>query len=63
MTHAQVQALRDAVAAWLERRGHGNREFLRQIRAGEQDDCPFMAGAVVGWRIGAGAGVSGIEGN
>jgi hypothetical protein len=52
MTPGQVQALRGAVADMLAQRGHSNGEFLRQIRDGEQDDGPFMTGAIVGWRMG-----------
>jgi hypothetical protein len=28
---------------------HGNAEFIRQIRSGEQDDGPFMVGAGAVW--------------
>ncbi|MBO9725145.1 MAG: hypothetical protein J7530_12270 [Novosphingobium sp.] len=42
----QISEIRDAVAAALERRGLDNREFLRQIRSGEQDDGPYMTGAL-----------------
>jgi len=42
----QIQMIRDAVARVLEGRGLNNREFLRQIRAGEQDDGPYMTGAL-----------------
>lgn len=42
----QIELIRVAVADELERRGHGNREFVRQIRDGEQDDGPFMQGAL-----------------
>ena len=28
---------------------HGNVEFSRQIRTGEQDDGPFMSGALAVW--------------
>jgi len=42
----QIHDIRDAVARALERRGLDNREFLRQIRSGEQDDGPYMTGAL-----------------
>ncbi|MCE7796539.1 hypothetical protein LWE61_08180 [Sphingobium sufflavum] len=42
----QIAEIRSAVADALEQRGHGNREFLRQVRDGEQDDGPFMQGAL-----------------
>lgn len=42
----QITEIRDAVAKALERRGLDNREFLRQIRSGEQDDGPYMTGAL-----------------
>ncbi|WP_395331824.1 hypothetical protein WBP06_03305 [Novosphingobium sp. BL-8H] len=41
----QIDIIRDAVAKALEQRGLENREFLRQIRSGEQDDGPYMTGA------------------
>jgi len=41
----RIKEIRDAVANSLERRGLDNREFLRQIRSGEQDDGPYMTGA------------------
>jgi len=28
---------------------HGNPEFIRQIRDGEQDDGPFITGALAIW--------------
>lgn len=28
---------------------HGNPEFIRQIRSGDQDDGPFMSGALAVW--------------
>jgi hypothetical protein len=40
--------LRNAVADHVEMT-HGNVEFIRQIRAGEQDDGPFMMGALAIW--------------
>ncbi|TCM43307.1 hypothetical protein [Novosphingobium sp. ST904] len=42
----QIAEIRDAVARALEQRGLDNREFLRQIRTGEQDDGPYMTGAI-----------------
>lgn len=42
----QIKEIRDAVATALETRGLDNREFLRQIRSGEQDDGPYMTGAL-----------------
>lgn len=43
--------IRDAVAQALEQRGLDNREFLRQIRSGEQDDGPYMLGALACARL------------
>ena len=40
-----IQEMRAAVADALEKRGHGNRAFLADIREGRRDDCPFMIGA------------------
>jgi hypothetical protein len=37
------QMVRDAVADEVGKT-HGSREFVRQIRSGEQDDGPFMRG-------------------
>lgn len=45
MTH---QELRNIVADRVEMT-HGNVEFIRQIRDGEQDDGPFMSGALAVW--------------
>lgn len=42
----QIKEIRQAVATALETRGLDNREFLRQIRSGEQDDGPYMTGAL-----------------
>ena len=42
----QIKEIRHAVAKALETRGLDNREFLRQIRSGEQDDGPYMTGAL-----------------
>ena len=38
------QEIRDLLANCLP---HDNKEFLRQIREGEQDDGPFMTGALI----------------
>lgn len=35
------------VADALAKQGHGNRQFLDEIRAGQRDDSPFMVGAMV----------------
>jgi hypothetical protein len=40
--------LRNVVADRVEML-HGNVEFIRQIRSGEQDDGPFMVGAGAVW--------------
>jgi hypothetical protein len=40
--------LRNIVADRVEMT-HGNEEFIRQIRSGEQDDGPFMSGASAVW--------------
>jgi len=40
--------LRNVVADRVEML-HGNAEFIRQIRSGEQDDGPFMVGAGAVW--------------
>lgn len=45
MTH---QELRNIVADRVEMT-HGNVEFIRQIRDGDQDDGPFMSGALAVW--------------
>lgn len=42
----QLEFIREAVAHALEQRGLHNPEFLRQIRSGEQDDGPYMTGAL-----------------
>lgn len=55
----QLPAIRAAVADALAARGHGNREFIRQVRAGEQDDGPFMVGALAGWAARAQDGAGG----
>jgi hypothetical protein len=40
--------LRSVVADRVEMT-HGNPEFIRQIRSGDQDDGPFMSGALAVW--------------
>lgn len=40
--------LRNIVANHVEMK-HGNSEFIRQIRDGEQDDGPFIIGALAVW--------------
>jgi hypothetical protein len=40
--------LRNVVADRVEMT-HGNQEFIRQIRSGDQDDGPFMSGALAAW--------------
>ena len=40
--------LRGVVADHVEMT-HGNVEFIRQIRDGDQDDGPFMIGALAVW--------------
>lgn len=47
----RINDIRDAVACALEARGFNNREFLRQMRAGEQDDGPYMLGALACARL------------
>ena len=43
-----MMELRNIVADRVEMT-HGNVEFIRQIRDGEQDDGPFMSGALAVW--------------
>ena len=43
-----LNELRNVVADRVEML-HGNAEFIRQIRSGEQDDGPFMVGAGAVW--------------
>ena len=43
-----INELRNIVADCVEMT-HGNVEFIRQIRNGEQDDGPFMVGALAVW--------------
>jgi hypothetical protein len=40
--------LRGVVADRVEMM-HGNAEFIRQIRSGDQDDGPFITGALAVW--------------
>lgn len=40
--------LRNVVADRVEMT-HGNPEFIRQIRDGDQDDGPFIVGALAVW--------------
>ena len=42
--------LRGVVADRVEMM-HGNAEFIRQIRDGEQDDGPFIIGALAIWSV------------
>ena len=42
--------LRNIVADRVEMM-HGNAEFIRQIRDGEQDDGPFITGALAIWSV------------
>jgi hypothetical protein len=39
-----IDQVRNAVADALVNVGHGNAEFIRSIRNGDQDDGPFMRG-------------------
>ena len=43
-----LNELRNIVADRVEMT-HGNVEFIRQIRSGEQDDGPFIVGALAIW--------------
>lgn len=43
-----LNELRNIVADRVEMT-HGNVEFIRQIRSGDQDDGPFMSGALAVW--------------
>jgi hypothetical protein len=43
-----LNELRNIVADRVEMM-HGNAEFIRQIRFGEQDDGPFIVGALAVW--------------
>ncbi|MFT3967085.1 MAG: hypothetical protein QM690_14490 [Sphingobium sp.] len=42
----QIDRIRSAVADALEQQGHGNGQFLEEIRKGLRDDGPFMQGAL-----------------
>lgn len=42
------EEIRNIVADHVETT-HGNPEFIRQIRSGDQDDGPFMVGALAVW--------------
>jgi hypothetical protein len=42
--------LRGVVADRVEMM-HGNAEFIRQIRSGDQDDGPFITGALAVWSV------------
>jgi hypothetical protein len=46
-----IEDIRDAVARALEQRGLENKEFLRQVREGEQDNGPYMVGALACARL------------
>ena len=43
-----LMELRGVVADRVEMM-HGNAEFIRQIRSGDQDDGPFITGALAVW--------------
>lgn len=43
-----LMELRGVVADRVEMM-HGNAEFIRQIRSGDQDDGPFIVGALAVW--------------
>lgn len=43
-----LNEIRNIVADRVEMT-HGNVEFIRQIRSGDQDDGPFMSGALAVW--------------
>ena len=45
-----LNELRNIVADRVEMT-HGNVEFIRQIRSGDQDDGPFMSGALAVWSV------------
>lgn len=42
--------VRNIVADYLADK-HSNQEFIRQIRSGDQDDGPFMSGALAVWSV------------
>lgn len=54
----EMEAIRAVVADAVARGGHGNRDFIADLRAGGQDDGPFMRGAVAGFALGVVMGVS-----
>lgn len=43
----KIEEIRQVVADALSKKGHGNRQFLDEIRTGQRDDSPFMVGAIV----------------
>lgn len=43
----EIDKVGAAVADRLEARGHGNQQFLREIREGRRDGGPFMVGALI----------------
>lgn len=43
----RIEEIRQVVADALAKQGHGNREFLAEIRNGLRDDGPFMIGALI----------------
>ncbi|WP_333702915.1 hypothetical protein [Sphingobium yanoikuyae] len=43
----KIEDIRQVVADALSKKGHGNRQFLDEMRAGQRDDSPFMVGAIV----------------
>ncbi|WP_333703543.1 hypothetical protein [Sphingobium yanoikuyae] len=43
----KIEDIRQVVADALLKKGHGNRQFLDEMRAGQRDDSPFMIGAIV----------------
>jgi hypothetical protein len=45
-----LNELRNIVADRVEML-HGNVEFIRQLRSGEQDDGPFITGALAVWSV------------
>lgn len=43
----RIEEIRQVVADALAKQGHGNLQFLDEIRAGQRDDSPFMVGALL----------------
>lgn len=43
----RIEEIRQVVAEALSKKGHGNHQFLDEIRSGQRDDSPFMVGAMV----------------